>query len=125
MSWTLYIVLCTDGTLYTGITNDLVRRLAMHDAGRGARYTRGRGPVRLLYREACADRSQASRREVAVKRLPVAGKRALVAAARRVRPAHVRAVKASAPSPKPKPKARGKRAAEQTRGKRAAEKQIK
>ena len=72
---------CRDGSLYTGITNDLRRRLSMHDAGKGARYTRGRGPVELVYREACADRARASQREWAVKQLPVAGKRALVAAA--------------------------------------------
>ena len=77
MSWTLYIVRCSDGTLYTGITNDLDRRLSMHDAGTGARYTRGRGPVELVYREACADRSVASRREAVVKRLSPRGKRAL------------------------------------------------
>ena len=79
MSWTLYIVRCRDGTLYTGITNDLDRRLAMHDAGTGARYTRGRGPVRLVYREAHADRSLASKREYAVKRLTPRARRALVA----------------------------------------------
>jgi putative endonuclease len=80
LGWTLYIVRCRDGSLYTGITNDLTRRLSMHDAGKGARYTRGRGPVELVYREACADRAGASQREWAVKQLPVAGKRALVAA---------------------------------------------
>jgi predicted GIY-YIG superfamily endonuclease len=79
LTWTLYIVRCRDGSLYTGITNDLERRLSMHDAGRGARYTRGRGPVKLVYREACADRSGAARREHAVKRLTTRAKRALVA----------------------------------------------
>ena len=78
MSWTLYIVRCRDGSLYTGITNDLERRLERHDAGTAARYTRGRGPVKLVYREACADRSAASRREAAVKRLTRGQKRALV-----------------------------------------------
>ena len=51
MSWTVYILSCADGTLYTGITNDLPRRLAQHEAGRGAKYTRGRGPFSLLYAE--------------------------------------------------------------------------
>jgi predicted GIY-YIG superfamily endonuclease len=78
LSWTLYIVRCRDGSLYTGITNDLERRLACHDAGTGARYTRGRGPVELVYREAYPDRSTAARREAAVKRLSTAQKRALV-----------------------------------------------
>ena len=73
------MVRCSDGSLYTGITNDLDRRLAMHDAGKGARYTRGRGPVTLVYREACADRSAASKREWAVKRLTPVAKRALAA----------------------------------------------
>jgi predicted GIY-YIG superfamily endonuclease len=77
VTWTLYIVRCRDGSLYTGITNDLERRLSMHDAGTGARYTRGRGPVKLVYREACPDRSVASKREAAVKRLSRSAKRAL------------------------------------------------
>ena len=85
MAWTLYIVRCSDGSLYTGITNDLLRRLAMHDAGKGARYTRGRGPVALVYREACADRSAASRREAQETRLPLPEKRALVGTGRRRR----------------------------------------
>ncbi len=80
MTWTLYMVRCRDGSLYTGITNDLERRLSMHDAGTGARYTRGRGPVELIYREACADRSLAARREAAVKRLKPDAKRALASA---------------------------------------------
>jgi predicted GIY-YIG superfamily endonuclease len=82
VTWTLYMVRCSDGSLYTGITNDLERRLSMHDAGKGARYTRGRGPVTLVYREACADRSLASRREAAVKRLTRVAKHELVASFR-------------------------------------------
>ncbi|MBI1846420.1 MAG: GIY-YIG nuclease family protein [Candidatus Rokubacteria bacterium] len=72
--WCCYLVACADGTLYAGITTHLPRRLAEHDAGRGARYTRGRGPVTLLASEACADRAAASRRETALKRLSRAGK---------------------------------------------------
>lgn len=68
MEWFVYILECADGTLYTGITDDIPKRLAAHDLGRGAKYTRGRGPVKLVYRESCADRSQALRREAAVKR---------------------------------------------------------
>ena len=51
MSWQLYILRCGDGTLYTGITDDLPRRLKAHRSGKGAKYTRGRGPLELVYRE--------------------------------------------------------------------------
>ncbi len=78
-AWVVYIVECRDETLYTGITNDVEKRLAAHNTGIGARYTRGRGPVRLVYRELCADRSEASKRERAIKRLTTAEKRLLIA----------------------------------------------
>lgn len=68
--WTVYILRCRDGTLYTGITDDLERRLKAHNAGKGARYTRGRGPVTLVYTEAAPDKSAALRREAAIKKLP-------------------------------------------------------
>ncbi len=68
--WYLYILRCGDGSLYTGITTDIPRRLAAHRAGRGAKYTRGRGPLELVYREECGGHSQALRRELAVKALP-------------------------------------------------------
>lgn len=68
-SWFVYILECRDGTYYTGITDNLPRRLAAHNDGRGAKYTRGRGPVTLLYREACPDKSMALRREIQIKRL--------------------------------------------------------
>ncbi len=80
MAYWVYILRCADGTLYTGITNDLARRIALHNDGRGARYTRGRGPVALLYREACPDRAAASRREYAIKRMSRADKLRLIAA---------------------------------------------
>lgn len=67
--WVLYILECKDGTLYTGITDDLERRFAAHNAGKGAKYTRGRGPLVLRYWEVCEDRSAALRREIAVKHL--------------------------------------------------------
>ncbi len=73
---------CRDASLYTGITNDLPVRLAAHRAGTGARYTRARLPVRLVYREARATRGSALRREAAIKRLSRAAKLALVATAR-------------------------------------------
>lgn len=79
MSWWVYLLECGDGTLYTGITNDVERRLAMHQAGKGARYTRGRGPIKLLWREPWPDRASASRRELEVKRLSRGAKLALVA----------------------------------------------
>lgn len=69
MSWQLYILRCGDGTLYTGITDNLPRRLKAHRSGKGAKYTRGRGPLELVYREDCPDKSSALRREIAVKKL--------------------------------------------------------
>ncbi len=68
-SYFLYIVRCRDGTLYTGIARDVAARLKAHNEGRGAKYTRGRGPVRLLYSERCGTRAAAQRREWAVKGL--------------------------------------------------------
>jgi predicted GIY-YIG superfamily endonuclease len=65
--WYLYILRCGDGTLYTGITTDVEARLEMHRSGKGAKYTRGRGPLELVYREQCEDHSQALKRELAVK----------------------------------------------------------
>lgn len=67
--WTVYILRCRDGTLYTGITDNFPRRLAAHNAGRGAKYTRGRGPLVPVYQESCPDRSAALRREHAIKSL--------------------------------------------------------
>ncbi len=75
--WFVYILLCRDGTLYTGATTDLNHRLARHNAGRGAKYTRGRRPVRLVYWEPCPDRPAAPRRERAIKALPRREKLAL------------------------------------------------
>ena len=76
--WCVYLLRCRDGSLYTGATNDLERRLAHHVAGRGARYTRSRLPVRLVHAEPARDRSAALRREAAVKRLSRTEKLALV-----------------------------------------------
>ncbi len=67
--WHLYLLRCGDGTLYCGIAVDVVARLAQHEAGKGAKYTRGRGPLELVYEEACGSRSEALKRERAVKRL--------------------------------------------------------
>lgn len=67
--WYLYILRCGDGTLYTGITTDVERRLEAHRQGRGAKYTRGRGPLELAYQEKCETHSEALKREYAVKQL--------------------------------------------------------
>ena len=67
--WYLYVLRCGDGTLYTGITTDVERRLEAHRQGRGAKYTRGRGPLELAYQEECGTHSEALKREYAVKRL--------------------------------------------------------
>ena len=75
--WYVYIVRCADRTLYTGVARDLSARLAAHNAGRGAKYTRARLPVKLIYQETVANRSAAQRREHAIKRLSRAEKRAL------------------------------------------------
>lgn len=75
--WVCYLLQCADDTLYCGITNDLAKRLAAHNAGEGAKYTRGRTPVKLLYCEPCADKSAALKREMGIKALSRAEKLAL------------------------------------------------
>ena len=74
----VYILQCADGTLYTGWTMNLERRLRAHNSGRGARYTRGRRPLRLVYREEQLTRSAAQRREAAIRRLSRADKLKLI-----------------------------------------------
>ena len=69
LTWIVYILQCADGTLYTGITNDIDRRMAEHEVGQGAKYTRGRGPFQLVYSETCKDRGFASKRELEIKSL--------------------------------------------------------
>ncbi|MBU0621037.1 MAG: GIY-YIG nuclease family protein [Gammaproteobacteria bacterium] len=75
--WICYLLQCADNTLYCGITNDLGKRLAAHNAGEGAKYTRGRTPVILKYSEPCADKSAALKREMEIKALSRAEKLAL------------------------------------------------
>lgn len=70
MDWYVYMLRCGDGSLYTGITDDVEKRLAAHRAGKGAKYTRGRGPLELVYTEEQPDKPAALRREYAIKRLP-------------------------------------------------------
>ena len=65
----VYMLRCKDGSLYTGWTNNLEHRLAMHSSGRGAKYTRGRGPLELVYSEELPDKEAALRRECAIKKL--------------------------------------------------------
>jgi putative endonuclease len=69
MSWCLYVVKCYDGTLYTGITTDISRRLKEHNAKKGAFYTKNKTPVKLVYQEDMANQSEARKREAAIKRL--------------------------------------------------------
>lgn len=76
--WYVYILRCGDGTLYTGVTDDVARRLEKHRAGEGAKYTRGRGPLELCYQEQAASYSIALRREYAIKQLTRAQKLALI-----------------------------------------------
>jgi len=78
MAWHVYIIECDDGSLYTGITTDLTKRLAAHNAGRGAKYTKSRRPVQLRYSEAAQDRSHASQREYAIKSLSKSAKTKLM-----------------------------------------------
>lgn len=76
--WTVYILECGDGTLYTGITDDLQRRFKAHSEGRGAKYTRGRGPLKLRYWETVPDKSTALKREHELKRLRKNEKMAII-----------------------------------------------
>jgi putative endonuclease len=69
LPWTVYILKCADGTLYTGVTNDLARRLNQHHDGTGAKYTRGRGPFRILHTELYRTRGRALSREIEIKAL--------------------------------------------------------
>lgn len=68
--WFVYLLRCGDGSLYCGITDDVSRRLEVHRSGKGAKYTRGRGPLELVYTEECVSYSAALRREYAIKQLP-------------------------------------------------------
>lgn len=78
MSWVVYILECADSTLYTGITNDIDARIDAHNAGKGARYTATRGPVTLRWSTPARDRSEASKLELEIKRLPRKAKLAMI-----------------------------------------------
>ncbi|MBO5129633.1 MAG: GIY-YIG nuclease family protein [Oscillospiraceae bacterium] len=72
--WYLYMLECADGTLYTGITDDVPRRFRAHSEGKGAKYTRGRGPLKLVHTETCGTHSDALKRELEIKKLSRAKK---------------------------------------------------
>jgi putative endonuclease len=78
MAWCVYIIQCSDNTLYTGCTNDLKQRLAAHNQGQGAKYTRGRTPVKLKFCEPQPNRAQAQSREYEIKQLSRRQKQALI-----------------------------------------------
>ena len=78
-NWYLYVLRCGDGTLYTGITTNIEKRLAAHRAGKGAKYTRGRAPLELIYRELCSSHSDALKKEYRFKQLPRAEKERIIA----------------------------------------------
>ena len=77
--WWVYMLRCADGSLYTGVTTDVARRLAQHNAGTASRYTRSRLPVAVAYRERAKSHGDALRREFTIKKLPRAAKDSLVA----------------------------------------------
>ena len=79
MAWVVYILECTDGSLYTGITNDLKRRLIAHETGKAAKYTKRRGPFTVRYTELLATKGAALQREAAIKSLDRSAKVALIA----------------------------------------------
>ena len=74
----VYILKCKDGSLYTGWTNDFKKRLEAHNSGKGAKYTRGRGPVEPVYLEYFEDKVSATKREAAIKKLPLKKKQLLI-----------------------------------------------
>jgi putative endonuclease len=83
MPWHIYIVKCKDGIFYTGITNNLDRRVKAHNSGNGCRFTKYRKPVKLVYSEDCFTRSDALRREAGIKRLTRAAKLKLIKSLRK------------------------------------------
>ncbi len=82
-TWFVYILRCSDSSLYTGVTTNVARRIQAHNRGQGAKYTRGRGPVELVFQETCSDRCEALRREYAIKRMSRADKDRLIASGAR------------------------------------------
>jgi putative endonuclease len=77
-SWCVYILKCSDNTYYTGITNNIKRRIKQHETNKGAKYTKGRGPFTLVYQDKCQNRSEASQKECAIKKLTLPEKNNLI-----------------------------------------------
>jgi len=77
-NWQVYMILCSDRSIYTGITTDIARRFSQHATGRGAKYFRGRTPDVLVYLEGGHDRSTASQREAMIKKMSVKAKQQLI-----------------------------------------------
>ena len=100
--WYVYVARCADGSLYCGIARDVAQRIAAHDAGTGARYTRGRGPLQVALVRRCRDHGRALRIEYAIKRLSRPQKEALVAAPARL----AQLVRRLGPAGKARPRAR-------------------
>ena len=67
--WLVYIIHCSDGSLYTGITKNIANRLSKHENGTGAKYTKGRGPFQIVFTEKFSDRAQATKREIQIKKI--------------------------------------------------------
>jgi putative endonuclease len=99
-AWFVYIAECSDGTLYVGVARDVAARIAQHDAGRGARYTRGRGPLQLLATRRCATHGDALRLELALKSLPRTDKLDLAASRRKLARFAVSTRRSDRPSPR-------------------------
>ncbi len=78
MGWFIYILECSDSTFYTGITTNISRRLSEHQSGAGAKYTKGRAPLKLVYSEECDNRSHASKREIEIKKFSKEKKLAII-----------------------------------------------
>jgi putative endonuclease len=83
-SWFVYVARCSDGTLYIGIARDVAARIAAHDSGKGARYTRGRGPLTVLATRRCRGKGDALRVELALKGLPRQDKMAIASSPRKL-----------------------------------------
>jgi putative endonuclease len=78
MEWYVYMLRCNDNSLYTGITNNLNKRIKNHKSGKGAKYLRGRLPFQIVYKEICINRSQACKREIFIKKLNKNNKEILI-----------------------------------------------
>ena len=78
MKWFVYMLRCKDNSIYTGITNDLKKRIEAHLSGNGSKYLRGKSPLKLVYKEDFIDRSDASKREIEIKKLKKKEKELLI-----------------------------------------------